>query len=345
MKKFLLTTLIIILLLVAFVLYTFVSTGYFREINNTESYEVIAEIPLKGAEDFTISYPDNFMIISQDDRAGRRDGTPSQGGLYFLDLDSGGFVPKKISDDYPFPLYPHGISLLQLDSGRYQLLVVNHAKEHSIVKFELFGDSLVYRSTFTHPSMISPNDVVAVDEESFYFTNDHGYSGKWGKLAEDYLGVAASNVVYYNGEYQVVADGIKYANGINLSGDKHQLLVASPRGFKLIYYDIQEDGLLSHDRNLNVGSGIDNIELDENGDLWLGSHPNLLAFAAYAAGKKPLAPSEVIKVSDGNVVESLYENDGSAMSATSVAAPYRDLLFVGTVMDENLVVLKKRDDQ
>lgn len=334
----------IILLLLAFVLYTFSSTGFFREINNTESYEVIAEIPLKGAEDLTISYTDRFMIISQDDRAGRRDGSPSKGALYYLDLDSGDFKPKKISANYTFPFYPHGISMLKLDSAHYQLLVVNHARRHSIVKFELFGDSLVYIATYRDDSMISPNDVVALNKEVFYFTNDHGYTSKWGKLAEDYLGIAASNVVLYDGKYRVVADGINYANGINISHDQSQLLVASPRAFELIYFNIQSDGTLKHDRSLDVGSGIDNIELDENGDLWMGSHPSLLAFASYAAGKKEIAPSEIIKVSGDDKVESLYENDGTTMSASSVVAPYGDLLFVGTVMDEYLVVLKKKDE-
>ncbi len=342
MKKFLLTLLLILLLIAAFVLYTFTSTGYFREVNNTESYEVIAEIPMKGAEDLTISYDDDFMIISQDDRAGRRDGNPSQGGLYYLHLDSGIFQPKLISANYEFPFYPHGISLLKLDSAHYQLLVVNHAKSHSIVKFELFGDSLVYMATYRDESMISPNDVVAVDKESFYFTNDHGYSSRWGRLAEDYLGIAASNVVYYDGKYREVARSIQYANGINISQDRKQILVASPRGFELRYYSIEDDGELSYDRSLDVCSGIDNIELDENGDLWIGSHPSLLAFAAYAAGKKDIAPSEVIKVVDGKEVESLFENDGAFISASSVAAPYKDLLFIGTVMDDRLVVLRKK---
>lgn len=344
MKKFLLTLFIVLLALAVFVLYTFRSTGYFREVNNTESYEVIAEIPMKGAEDLTISYDDGFMIVSQDDRAGRRDGSKSQGHLYLIDLKGNKLNPKKLTENYKLPFYPHGISLYKMDSAHYQVLVVNHARGHTIEKFELFGDSLVYMATYRDESMISPNDVIALDEESFFFTNDHGYSNKWGKLAEDYLGVGASNVVFYDGKYKEVAGGIQYANGINISKDRRQLLVASPRGFKLMYYNIEENGELTHDRNLDVGSGIDNIELDENGDLWMGSHPSLLAFASYAAGKKDVAPSEVIKVGGGDKVESLYVNDGSFISASSVAAPYKEMIFVGTVMDDRLVVLKKKGE-
>ncbi|WP_420317259.1 strictosidine synthase family protein [Ekhidna sp.] len=343
MKQFLIVLLVIVALVAAFVYYTFSSTGFFREVNNTESYEVIAEIPMKGAEDFTINYEEGFMIISQDDRMGRRDGDPSQGHLYYLDLDSGDFKPIKLTADYDLPFYPHGISLLKLDSARYQILVVNHARGHTIEKFELFGeDSLVYMATYRDNIMISPNDVVALDEDSFYFTNDHGYTSYWGKLAENYLGLGVSNVVFYDGNYREVASGIKYANGINISKDRSQLLVASPRSFTLKYYNIEETGALSHDTDLYVGTGIDNIELDENGDLWIGSHPNLLAFTAYAGGKNEMAPSEVIQVSNGTELESLFENDGSLVAASSVAAPYKDLLFIGTVMDDRLVVLRKK---
>ena len=297
---------------------------------------------MKGAEDFTISYEDGFMIISQDDRAGRRDGSPSQGHLYVLDLDSGDFQPKKLTGNYKLPFYPHGISLLKLDSAHYQILVVNHARGQTIEKFELFGtDSLIYIATYRDDSMISPNDVVALDKESFYFTNDHGYTSYWGRMAENYLGLAVSNVVFYDGKYREVADGISYANGINISKDRSQLLVASPRSFSLRYYNIEGNGDLSYERSMDVGSGIDNIELDEEGNLWIGSHPSLLAFTSYAVGKKETAPSEVIKVT-GDQVESLYENDGELVSASSVASPYRDLLFIGTVMDDKLVVLKEK---
>ena len=42
--------------------------------------------------------------------------------------------------------------------------------------------------------------------------------------------------------------------------------------------------------------GVDNIEIDADGILWVGGHPNLLRFKAYAQGKKETAPSEIIKI-------------------------------------------------
>jgi len=343
MKKSVFTLLIILAALLAFVAYTFISTGFFREINNTQGYEVIAEIPMYGAEALTISYADSFMIVSQDDRGARYRGVKRTGGLFLFDLSKDDFQPKEL--ETTMKLLPHGISLYKLDSNRYQLLVVNHYRKHTIEKFELTGDRLIHLQTFSDPSMVSPNDVVILNENQFYFTNDHGYTSKFGLLLENYLGLAVSNVVFFDGsEYLEVADGIAYANGINISKDRSQVLVASPRSFKLKYYNLQQDGSLEFDHDLKVGSGIDNIELDENGDLWMGSHPSLLAFTIYAGGKKPMAPSELITINSDEEVISLYENDGSLMSATSVVAPYKDFLFVGTVMDKSLLVLKRKGE-
>lgn len=345
MKKGLLIFAGIFVVLLVFIAHVMISTGFFRKINNTESYEIIAEIPMKGAEDFSISYSDGFMLISQDDRAARRDGSARRGNLFYLDLtDSGNFVPINLTPKISIPFYPHGLSLTKLDSAHYQVLVVNHAKGHSIEQFELWGDSLIHQKTYTDPSMISPNDVIAIDESSFYFTNDHGYTSKIGLLAENYLGLKAANVVLYNGEYSQVADGIAYANGLNISKDRKQLIVASPRSFKINYYDILPDASLELDERLDIGTGADNIELDEAGNLWIGCHPNLLAFSAYAAGKKSVSPSEILKISPERTIERLFENDGAVVSASSVAAPYNELLFIGTVMDDMLLVVKKKSE-
>lgn len=343
MKKSRVIFILIALLLISFVAYTFISTGFFREVNNSEDYEVIATLPLSGAEDFTISYDDDFMLISQDDRGAFKDNRKRTGNLYYLSLKEDLLSPVQLQST--IPLYPHGISLLKIDSARYQLLVVNHYDQHTIERFELIGDSLIHLQTFTHETIVSPNDVVALDEHKFYFTNDHGFNSKLGLLAENYLGLAVSNVIFYDGNaFREVASGISYANGITISKDRRQVLVASPRKFLLKYYDIEQSGDLRFAKDLAVGTGIDNIELDENGDLWIGAHPSLLRFSAYAAGKKPTAPSEVIKISNGTLVESVYTNDGTLVSASTVATPYNDLLFIGTVMDDKLLVLKKKGE-
>ena len=242
MKKVLIVFLGVVIVIGVVVANILITTGFFREINNSTNYEVIAEIPMKGAEDFTVDHETGFMIISQDDRAARITGAGRSGNLYYLDLNAESYEPIDLTPKLNIPLFPHGISLLKLDSAHYQLLVINHAKKHTIEKFELFGDSLVHIQTYEDEAMISPNDVVAIDENKFYFSNDHGSTTKSGVFFENYLRLRMSNVMFYDGEkYEKVVDGIAYANGVNISPDRSQLLLASPRDFELSYYNIKSD--------------------------------------------------------------------------------------------------------
>ena len=54
--------------------------------------------------------------------------------------------------------------------------------------------------TIENPLINSPNDVVLINENQFYFTNDHKYTKGIGRLFEDYLGLALSNVIYFDGK-------------------------------------------------------------------------------------------------------------------------------------------------
>jgi arylesterase/paraoxonase len=78
--------------------------------------------------------------------------------------------------------------------------------------------------------------------------------------------------------------------------------------------------------------------------LWIGSHPNLLAFSSYAAGNNKISPSEIIKIqyrgTGDYTIEEVYLNDGKQMSGSTVAAPYRNLIVTGNVMDSHFLVLK-----
>jgi arylesterase/paraoxonase len=358
MKKTILAVLLVITILVIYILNLFLTTGFFRKIENKFEGQVVKEIPVPGAEDLAISYEDHFILVSSDDRAAGRHGRPHRGGIYKIDLRQDPFSAKLISESFRDAFFPHGISMIRLDSAVYKVYVINHVakagagnvmdhtgKEHSIEVFRLEGDRLTHLETLKDPSIKSPNDLVAVDERRFYFTNDHGADSRLGVLAENYLGRALSNVVYFDGkDYREVAGGIAYANGINYDRERNLLFVASPRDFMVKVYEVRENGELDFIENIDCGTGVDNIEFDREGRLWIGAHPDLLHFSAYAAGKKEKAPSELITVeyrSAGDYdVRSIYTNDGSAMSGSSVATPYGKYIYAGNVMDDHFLVLE-----
>ncbi|NJB84343.1 arylesterase/paraoxonase [Lewinella marina] len=346
MRTFLRIALAVVAALLLFFGYTLVSTGYFRSIEPEFDGRVLDSVALAGAEDITIARADSFAIVSATDRRGFPAPPQEPGGLYLIDLGTRDFAPVPLTTAFTRPFAPHGISLFKTEGG-YRLMAINHAGgRHSIEVFSVQDRKLRHLRTLTHPSMVSPNDLVMVGEDRFYFTNDHGFAGGVGKTVEDFAGLPLSTVVYYDGEdYREVAGGIAYANGIAYDPRRELLYVAALRRFSVKVYSVGKDGSLSHIEDIPCGTGVDNIELDEAGNLWIGAHPNLLRFIAYAKGKRDIAPSEVIRVEyrkPGDfTVERLYLEDGRGMSGSSVAVPWGNLLLVGNVMDEKFLVLER----
>lgn len=338
--------LLLFLLLLAFAAYVLISTGFFRTIEPQFDGEILKEIELNGAEDMIVSTTDSFVLISSTNRGIYPPEAQEKGGLYLMDLTADDYTLLPLTTSFGKAFAPHGISFFKKDSS-YQVMAINHTtKGHTIEVFELYNQNLKHLKTLEDPSMISPNDLVMIDEHRFYFTNDHGYTKGLIKLAEDYGGLAASNVIYFDGnEYREVAQRIAYANGINYDRERNLLFVTSPRHFLVKVYTVAQDGSLSFIEDIPCGTGVDNIEFDDEGNLWIGSHPNLLRFAAYAKGEKETSPSEIIKITyreKGDYsVEQVYVEDGSTMSASSVAAIFGDLIFAGNVMDDKFLILKQ----
>jgi len=77
--------------------------------------------------------------------------------------------------------------------------------------------------------------------------------------------------------------------------------------------------------------------VDEDGGLWIGSHPKLLRFRAHAADPSKLSPSQVLHISrgpeGGYVVSEVYLGLGDRLSASSVAAVLGRRLLIGGIFD------------
>ena len=291
---------------------------------------------------------DSFALVSSTDRGTFPPTKEDIGGLYFLDLKDRNFRTELLTKNINKSFAPHGISMFKKDST-HTVVAINHtSKGHSIEVFKLDGENLALEKSLTDDSMVSPNDIVLIDENRFYFTNDHRYTEGIGRFMEDYAGFSASNVIYFDGEkYTKVASRIAYANGINFDAKRNLIFVASPRKFLVKVYSRNTDGSLEFIEDIPCGTGVDNIEFDVEGNLWIGGHPNLLKFAAYAKGKKEISPSEIIKIeykskNDYNV-EKIYVDDGSTMSSSSVAAPFGNLIITGNVMDDKFLILKRNN--
>ena len=335
----------ILVLPVLFIINIFLSTGFFRTIENKFDGEILKKVNLKGAEDIAINKIDSFAIISSTARKSFPKTEQEIGGLYFLDLKNKNYDPIHLTANFERPFAPHGISIFRKDSINI-IAAINHTIEGEFIEFfELIGSKLTHKKTLEHELIYSPNDIVLLDENRFYFTNDHKYKDGIKRLAEDYLGLAMSNVIYFDGmNFVEVANKIVYANGINIDSKRDLVFVASVRGFLVKVYQKNEDNSLTFVENIYCNTGVDNIEFDSKNNLWIGAHPSLLHFNIYANGNKKTAPSEIIKINyieKGNyLIEQVYMGKGNAMSGSTVAAPFGDLIFTGNVMDEHFLILE-----
>lgn len=308
-----------------------------------------------GAEDITIHPSGAYAYISSDDRRATRAGKPVPGAIYLYDLTRPGARPINLTPNAPADFHPHGIGLWIQADAPDRLFVVNHpgaslfgdsptaGPPHTIEVFERQTDRLVKLRSLSGQALVSPNDVVPLDAQRFYVTNDHGNQSGFWRTLEDYLLLERASVVYYDGaKFERVAGGLQYSNGINLSRDQAELYVAETTARRIaVFKPDLVTGRLEPEETISVDTGPDNIELDAEGALWIGCHAKLLTFVSHAADPATLAPSQVLratKSAEGKWrIEEIYLNLGEELSASSVAARYGGRLLIGPVFDDHFL--------
>jgi arylesterase/paraoxonase len=328
--------------------------GVFTEVKPHFAGTCKAIAGVVGAEDMQVDRKARLLFISATDRRAGMTGEPNpQDGLYVLSLDHPDAGVKKLSGT-PADFHPHGLSLYRDARGHETLMVINHPKG-SASAVEIFdvtdgadGPALTYRAHVTGSLLFSPNDVVAVSSDAFYATNDHGSRTSFGGQLENWLLLPRASVVYYDGNlFRPGADGLRFANGINVSADGKFIYVAESTGRRIDTFERNPfSGQLILKNTLDIPSGLDNIDVDAHGNLWVAGHPKLFALIAYAGDPSKKAPSEVSEVTvAGGIPQSartIYENAGDEIAASSVGAVDGSHLFIGSVFDPKILMCEMR---
>ncbi len=103
----------------------------------------------------------------------------------------------------------------------------------------------------------------------------------------------------------------------------------------------KETGELKLLDKLNIQSGLDNIHVDDEDNLWIASHPKMLKFIGHAKDSINKSPSQVFKLTPSTntnfLVEEVYLNEGEQLSGSSVAVQYKNELLVGVVFDHKVL--------
>ncbi|MCP4680702.1 MAG: hypothetical protein GY864_00025 [Desulfobacterales bacterium] len=335
---------ILVVIVVLFVLKTFKDAGQFKTIEPHCSCKCTPVDVIAGPEDITIDPETKMAFVSSDDRRAAMRGDKIQGAIYAYSLDPSSAFLINLTTDLPFEFHPHGITLYHSEEGKKYLSVINHRdNDHFIEVFEFKDMKLNHLESIRGPLMTSPNDILAVGPRQYYVTNDHGASSPLGRKMEDYLQLPNSYVLYYDGSgFRKAAGDIAYANGIAISKDGSTVYVASilGRAIKVFARDRKTE-TLTYRQDIDLGTGADNIEIDEAGNLWVGCHPKMLTFVKHSGDASVFAPSQIIKISSSNSgsyqIKEFYLNIGEEISASSVAAVYQDRMLIGAVFDDHFL--------
>lgn len=327
--------------LLAFALQLLADAGFWW-VGKPRGFDACVErAQVTGAEDMEWSPSLKRIVVSADFRPGLGAENPPSGAIYTLDPASNE-APVRVSPDLPFAFHPHGIALWE-EKGGPVLFAINHRPEESTIEIFRWRDKgFRHEETLRDPLLITPNDLVATGPREFFLSHDHGSRSHFMQNLEHYLRWGRGYLTRYDGKnFARVANGIFFANGLALDEKKQILYVAAMLEKKVRVYDVKDPAhpVLRH--RILVAAGPDNIKLAEDGSLWIGSHPQLFALKRHSERHQEIAPSLVIRVkdpsSDHAVAEEVMVNAGDQLSATSVALPLGDRLFLGTIYDRRLL--------
>lgn len=325
------------------VLRSLIIGGAFTSLDETLTSQC-ERIPTKpGAEDITIDHAKGLAFVSAEDRRARYAGkTPQRGGLFVFNVSDPAGTIREVALDGPADFQPHGIGLYK-GEGMTRLFVVSHPVSggHVIETFDVSetGD-LTHVDSIRDPGMHSPNDVIPVGPRQFYVTNDHPpYEGTKAVL-EQYLLMANTNALYYDGEKAVeVAAPLKSANGINVSADGQQVYISEVTGKRISVYDRDmSTNMLTRVKGLKVNTLPDNVERGPNGMLYTGGHTKIFDYLDHAAGGDKIAVTHVVRIDPetGETKDVLVNIDGTYQAGT-VGAVTDNRLFVGSVFEDGIL--------
>jgi len=326
---------------------TLVFAGQFTKINPHSLQNCRTISGITGGEDLEIDPETGTLYISAYDRRSVLAGASINGALYRLDLTD--------PEAEPIPLWrgegegdfrPHGISLYRTGDGKKRLFVVNHRADgqQAVELFDIKDGWLTHVESIHDPLFVSPNDLTATGMRAFYIGNDVMSTHPAMKILEMMVPLAPSTLIYFNGEKaSIAAEGLSFINGVAMSQDGRQLYLSEMTGKNLRIYDRAAlTGLLTLRETVPLNSFADNITIDANDALWIGSHPKLTDFLMHAMDASVTAPSQVFKVTPlrntKSRVEEIYMNGGEQASAVPVALHHGKYLALGAVFDSKLLV-------
>ena len=323
---------------------------YFNAFDRIENdFDGLCEpvVGLVGPEDLQIAPDGDTVFISSHDRRAHFAGRETRGGIYTLSLSNPlGAAWRDRSSGAPEDFLPHGIHYYEAEGVR-RLFAVNMAT-NAVEIFDVGeGEALTHLESVTTPALTSPNDVFAVGPRTFYVTNDVavGRDTDAGTLHALFRKPSGSVHYFDDGSWREVADGLRFANGVVASRDGAALYVAEATGFGVSVFARRANGALDFERFIDLNTSADNLNLDADGDIWIGAHPKPLDLLGHERDLSNPSPSEVVRLRVGaspaeDEIEIVFLDRGRTISGSTSAARSGDTLLIGALYEEKFLLCK-----
>ncbi|UAB77663.1 SMP-30/gluconolactonase/LRE family protein [Erythrobacter sp. SCSIO 43205] len=319
-----------------------------------------------GAEDIQYDPETGLAFISAENRRVIDHNNPAPGmgtaegnGIYVLDvsvpLDQLGQATR-VSPEGWEDFRPHGLYLWSgtddAGTAMKRLFVVNHksmARENIEQNIEIFdvgeGGMLTHLESVSFPEMYSPNDVVAVGPRQFYATNDVVNHEGLALYAEVLLSLPISTAVYFDGkEGRTAVEGLAFGNGINISPDGKSVYIAEWTDREIGFYDRLEDNSLVLRAAHSMPAGVDNLDVDPQGNIWFGGLSRLFDFIESMEDPAKTVDSIAVKVNpETGAYQTVFQAFNGEINSASAAAVAGDKLLIATVNDAHILACPKPD--
>ncbi len=298
-----------------------------------------------SSEDIAIDRQRGIAYLSLLDRDGLRRGEQVLGTVMLLDLNRADPAPRAAMAFDPQGFRPQGLSLLT-SSQPARLFAISHRPDGSqAVEIAEEGSSGGFfpKESIRSEAFAHPNAIVATGARQFYLTNDTANASPWALARQALFRSGRSTLVYFDGEQaHVEAADLDYPAGLAVSPDASRLYVAETLARRLrVYRRDAASGRLTLEDTVNLSVAPGNLSVDDDGIVWIAAFPKLFSLTAHLKDSARRSPTQVLRFDPkSRRVTDVYTDDGVAISAGSVAAPWRDEFLIGAMLDKKVLVCK-----
>ncbi len=177
-------------------------------------------------------------------------------------------------DGKPFRQPSNGANGLALDpQGR---LIACESTKHRVTRTEADGSITVLAESYNGKPLNTTNDVVVRADGTVFFTDPKGVGQKDG-TGTGFNGVYA---ILPDGTLKLLADDLRYPNGIGLSPDQKILYVTDFSGGQIRAFDLAADAEVSNPRVFCEIKNPDGMAVDSAGRVWTSTVRGISVFGS-----------------------------------------------------------------